>query len=41
LIGSQQVLTAIKAGDDPRTVALLWKAPLERFLGMREKYLLY
>ncbi len=41
LIGSQQVLTAIKAGEDPRAVALLWKAPLERFLRMREKYLLY
>ena len=41
LIGSQQVLAAIKAGEDPRAVALLWKAPLERFLGMREKYLLY
>ena len=41
LIGSQQVLTAIKAGEDPLAVALLWKAPLERFLGMREKYLLY
>ncbi|MHB9096750.1 MAG: exo-beta-N-acetylmuramidase NamZ domain-containing protein [Syntrophales bacterium] len=41
LIGSQQVLTAIKAGEDPRTVALMWKAPLERFLRMREKYLLY
>jgi len=41
LIGSQHVLEAIKAGEDPRTVALLWKAPLERFLGLREKYLLY
>ncbi len=41
LIGSQQVLEAIKAGEDPRAVALMWKAPLERFLGMREKYLLY
>jgi uncharacterized protein YbbC (DUF1343 family)/CubicO group peptidase (beta-lactamase class C family) len=41
LIGSQQVLTAIKAGEDPRAVALLWKAPLEGFLGMRGKYLLY
>jgi len=41
LIGSQQVLTAVKAGEDPRAVAFLWKAPLERFLGLREKYLLY
>ena len=41
LIGSQQIIEAIKAGEDPRAVALLWKAPLERFLGLREKYLLY
>lgn len=41
LIGSQEVLTAIKAGEDPRAVALLWKEPLARFLGMRDKYLLY
>lgn len=41
LIGSQQVLTAIKAGEDPRVIALMWKAPLEGFLGMRGKYLLY
>ncbi len=41
LIGSQQVLTAIKAGEDPRAVALLWKAPLEHFLEIRGKYLLY
>ena len=41
LIGSQQVLTAIKTGEDPRAVALLWKEPLGRFLGLREKYLLY
>ena len=41
LIGSQQVLEAIKAGDDPRVVALTWKPPLDRFLGIREKHLLY
>ena len=41
LIGSQRILEAIKAGEDPRAVALLWKAPLEHFLGLREKYLLY
>ncbi len=41
LIGSQQVFTAIKAGDDPRDAALLWKAPLGQFRGLREKYLLY
>ena len=41
LIGSQQILEAIKAGEDPRAVALLWKEPLEHFLGLREKYLLY
>jgi uncharacterized protein YbbC (DUF1343 family) len=41
LIGSQHILEAIKAGEDPRAVALLWKEPLEHFLGLREKYLLY
>jgi uncharacterized protein YbbC (DUF1343 family)/CubicO group peptidase (beta-lactamase class C family) len=41
MIGSRKVLQAIKGGEDPRGVYLLWKEPLARFREMREKYLLY
>jgi uncharacterized protein YbbC (DUF1343 family) len=41
MIGSRKVLQAIKAGQDPATVALDWQGPLERFCMLRLKYLLY
>jgi uncharacterized protein YbbC (DUF1343 family) len=41
MIGSRKVLQAIKAGQDPATVALDWQEPLERFCMLRMKYLLY
>jgi len=41
LIGSRRVLQAIKDGDDPRAIALLWQEPLARFRQLREHYLLY
>ena len=41
LIGARNVLQAIKQGEDPQSVALLWQSPLEKFLQLRAKYLLY
>lgn len=41
LIGSAQVLNAVKSGEDPRAIALEWQTELHPFLVMRRKYLLY
>jgi hypothetical protein len=41
LVGSRKVLEAIKGGEDPRAVALLWREPLARFMKLRSHYLLY
>ncbi|HXW69556.1 MAG TPA: exo-beta-N-acetylmuramidase NamZ domain-containing protein [Dissulfurispiraceae bacterium] len=41
LIGARNVLQAIGQGMDPQSVALLWQHPLEQFLKLRAKYLLY
>jgi uncharacterized protein YbbC (DUF1343 family) len=41
MIGSRKVLQAIKAGQDPATIALGWQGPLEQFCMLRLKYLLY
>jgi uncharacterized protein YbbC (DUF1343 family)/CubicO group peptidase (beta-lactamase class C family) len=41
MIGSRKVLRAIKAGQDPATIALDWQDPLEQFCMLRLKYLLY
>jgi uncharacterized protein YbbC (DUF1343 family) len=41
MIGSRKVLQAIKAGQDPATVAVDWQGPLEQFCMLRLKYLLY
>ncbi|MCL4492298.1 MAG: DUF1343 domain-containing protein [Nitrospirae bacterium] len=41
LIGARTVLQAIKDGQDPASVVLLWQSPLEQFLKLRAKYLLY
>ncbi len=41
LIGSRKVLQAIKAGQDPTTIAQDWQGPLEQFCMLRMKYLLY
>jgi len=41
LVGSKEVITAIRAGEDPRRIALRWQAALNSFLQMRAKYLLY
>ena len=41
LIGSREVLQAIKNGQDPAAIAQNWLEPLEQFYKLRSKYLLY
>ena len=41
LIGSREVLQAIKDGQDPVVIAQNWQEPLEQFYKLRSKYLLY
>ncbi len=41
LIGSHEVLQAIKEGQDPNSIVLNWQASLEQFFKLRSKYLLY
>ena len=41
LVGSRWVVDAIRAGDDPQSIALRWQAPLQRFRKLRAMYLLY
>ena len=41
LLVNESVLHAIDAGEDPRRIVEDWREPLEKFIRMREKYLLY
>ncbi|HSB05062.1 MAG TPA: exo-beta-N-acetylmuramidase NamZ domain-containing protein [Thermodesulfobacteriota bacterium] len=41
LIGSHEVLQAIKDGQDPSTIVEKWQRPLEQFCKLRAKYLIY
>ncbi|HTV56987.1 MAG TPA: exo-beta-N-acetylmuramidase NamZ domain-containing protein, partial [Terriglobia bacterium] len=41
LVGSRDVIAAIKAGKDPREIELQWERKLDAFLQMRQKFLLY
>ena len=41
LIGSRQVLQAVKDGQDPTSIVQDWQGPLEQFCKLRSKYLLY
>ena len=41
LIGSRQVLEAIKDSQDPTSIGQKWQGPLEQFCKLRSKYLLY
>lgn len=41
LLVNQDVLQAIDAGQDPRRIVSDWQERLEKFIAMREKYLLY
>src|ERR1700730_4594338 len=41
LLGNHSVYDAIAAGQDPRRIADDWREPLEKFLQVRQKYLIY
>jgi uncharacterized protein YbbC (DUF1343 family)/CubicO group peptidase (beta-lactamase class C family) len=41
LLLNQSVYDAIAAGQDPRRIAEDWREPLEKFLLLRQKYLIY
>jgi uncharacterized protein YbbC (DUF1343 family) len=41
MIGSREVLPAIKKGEDPRDIRREWMPELSNFCRMRDKYLLY
>jgi uncharacterized protein YbbC (DUF1343 family) len=41
MIGSREILRALKNGDDPRNIKQRWQAGLESFRRVRAKYLLY
>jgi uncharacterized protein YbbC (DUF1343 family) len=41
MIGSREILRALKNGDDPRNIKQRWEASLEAFRRVRARYLLY
>lgn len=41
LIGNEDTINRIKAGEDPRAIAATWRAGEQKFRGIRAKYLLY
>ncbi len=41
LLGNQSVYDAIASGQDPRRIAEDWRESLEKFLQVRQKYLIY
>jgi uncharacterized protein YbbC (DUF1343 family) len=41
MVGSREVLRALKQGDDPRDLQRRWQPGLERFRRVRARYLLY
>ena len=41
LIGSDDVIRRLKAGEDPRQIMQSFEDPLEAFLKVRERYLIY
>jgi uncharacterized protein YbbC (DUF1343 family)/CubicO group peptidase (beta-lactamase class C family) len=41
LLDNQSVFDAIASGQDPRRIADDWQVPLEKFLQVRQKYLIY
>jgi uncharacterized protein YbbC (DUF1343 family) len=41
LVGSYEVLRAIKEGQDPSSIVQNWQSPLADFRNLRSKYLLY
>jgi uncharacterized protein YbbC (DUF1343 family) len=41
MVGDRAVLAAIKEGRDPRSIARSWQEPLESFVLLRSRFLLY
>jgi hypothetical protein len=41
LLANQAVYDALVAGQDPRRIAQDWREGLDRFLQVRQKYLIY
>ena len=41
MLGSRQILQAIKANDDPRDIQRRWQPGLDAFRRLRAQYLLY
>jgi uncharacterized protein YbbC (DUF1343 family)/CubicO group peptidase (beta-lactamase class C family) len=41
IIGARWVLQAVKEGQDPNSITLLWQNQIEQFRKLRSKYLLY
>jgi Protein of unknown function (DUF1343) len=41
LVGSKDVLDALKSGRDAKAVAIEWQDAIERFKEIRAKYLIY
>jgi len=41
LVGARWVLQAIKEGESPNEIVRRWQAPLDQFVRIRSKYLLY
>jgi uncharacterized protein YbbC (DUF1343 family) len=41
LLNNQSVYDAIAAGQDPRRIAEDWRESLEKFIQIRQKYLIY
>ncbi len=41
LIGARRVVQALKDGEDPRSIVQRWQPPLEGFVQLRARYLLY
>jgi len=41
LLPNQAAYDAVAAGEDPRRIAEGWREPMEKFIKLREKYLIY
>lgn len=41
LVGDRSILAAIKEGQDPRSIAHSWQGPLDSFVLLRSRFLLY
>ena len=41
LLANHAIFATVSSGDDPRHIAQMWQEDLEKFMKLREKYLLY